>query len=145
MGTVARVVRDADDGLDVASVFAELDRRLSRFDADSDLSRLNADPRFAAPAAPLLRAAVAAALRAAGLTGGLVDPTLLGALQRVGYRESRARVQPPPIWRALGAAPPRRPARPDPAARWRAVEVDDRAGVIRRPPGVMLDLGGSLK
>jgi thiamine biosynthesis lipoprotein len=36
-------------------------------------------------------------------------------------------------------------ARPDPAARWRAVEVDHRAGVIRRPPGLELDLGGSAK
>src|SRR5437588_451405 len=55
MGTVARVVRDADGGVDVASVFAELDRRLSRFDASSDLSRLNADPRACVPAAPLER------------------------------------------------------------------------------------------
>ena len=44
MGTVARVVRDGDGGLDVPSVFAEIDHRLSRFDPGSDLSRLNADP-----------------------------------------------------------------------------------------------------
>ena len=49
MGTVARVVRDADGGLDVASLFAEIDRRLSRFDPGSDLSRLNADPRACVP------------------------------------------------------------------------------------------------
>ena len=42
-------------------------------------------------------------------------------------------------------APPRRPAQPDPAARWRAVEVDDAAEVIRRPPGLELDLAGSVK
>ena len=42
MGTVARVVRDADGGLDVPAVFAEIERRLSRFDPGSDLSRLNA-------------------------------------------------------------------------------------------------------
>ena len=68
MGTVARVVRDADGGLDVRSVFAEIERRLSRFDPSSDLSRLNADQRACVPAGPLLRAAVAAALRAASLT-----------------------------------------------------------------------------
>jgi thiamine biosynthesis lipoprotein len=145
MGTVARVVRDADGGLDVRRVFAELERRLSRFDPDSDLSRLNADPRACVPAAPLLRAAVTAALRAASLTGGLVDPTLLGALCRAGYRESRARVEPASLTRGLASAPPRRAARPNPAATWRAVEVDDRAGVIRRPPGLELDLGGSVK
>ena len=90
MGTVARVVRDSDGGVDVASVFAEIERRLSRFDAGSDLSRLNADPRPSVPAGPLLRSAVTAALRAASLTDGLVDPTLVEALRRAGYGESRA-------------------------------------------------------
>jgi thiamine biosynthesis lipoprotein len=145
MGTVARVVRDADGGLDVAALFAEIERRLSRFHPDSDLSRLNADPRACAPAGPLLRAAVAGALRAASLTGGLVDPTLLVALRRAGYGESRAHVEPSSLVRGLASAPPRRPARPDPAAGWRAVEVDDAAGVICRPPGLELDLGGSVK
>jgi thiamine biosynthesis lipoprotein len=145
MGTYARVVRDADGGLDLPSVFAEIERRLSRFDPGSDLSRLNADPRVCVPADALLRSAVEAALRAASLTGGLVDPTVLGALHKIGYRESRAHVEPSSLQRALGAAPPRRPARPHPAAEWRAVDVDDGAGVIRRPPGLELDLGGSVK
>jgi thiamine biosynthesis lipoprotein len=145
MGTVARVVRDADGGLDVASLFAEIDRRLSRFDPSSDLSRLNADQRVRVPAGSLLRAAVGAALRAARLSGGLVDPTLLSALRRAGYGESRARAKPAPLPLALAGAPPPRPARPHAAAIWRAVEVDDRAGVICRPPGLELDLGGSVK
>ncbi|MGP0037306.1 MAG: FAD:protein FMN transferase [Solirubrobacteraceae bacterium] len=145
MGTVARVVRDGDGGVDLASEFAEIERRLSRFDPGSDLSRLNADPRGTVPVAPLLRAAVAAALRAAAVTGGLVDPTLIGAVRRAGYGESRAHVQSPSLMHALRAAPQRRPARPDPAAAWRAVQVDEAAGVIRRPPGLELDLGGSVK
>lgn len=145
MGTVARVVRDTDCGVDIAAVLAEIDRRLSRFDESSDLSRLNADPRACVPVAPLLRAAVLAALRAASLTGGLVDPTLLGALRQSGYRQSRAHIEPPSLLRVLDAAPERRPARPDPTAQWRTVRVDNEAGVIRRPPGVELDLGGSAK
>jgi len=145
MGTVARVVRESDRGVDVASVFAEIERRLSRFDPRSDLSRLNADPRANVPAAPLVRAAVAAALHAASLTGGLVDPTLLGALRRAGYSDSRAHVRAASLSRALDSAPPRRPAQPAMAAEWRTVEVDDRAGVICRPPGLELDLGGSVK
>jgi len=145
MGTVARVVRDGDGGEDARSLLGEIERRLSRFDASSDLSRLNADPRPAVPAASLLRAAVAAALRAASMSGGLVDPTLLAALSHAGYRESRAQIAPASLPRALAAGPPRRPARPDPAARWRTVEVDDAAGVIRRPPGLQLDLAGSVK
>ena len=145
MGTVARVVRDADGGFDIGSLFAEIDRRLSRFDPGSDLSRLNADPRACVPAAPLLRAAVGAALRAARWSGGLVDPTLLPAVRRAGYRKSRVQVAPASLQQALSCAPPRRPARPHPSGEWRAVGVDDRAGVIFRPPGLQLDLAGSVK
>jgi FAD:protein FMN transferase len=145
MGSVARVVRDADGSFDVASLFTEIDRRLSRFAPSSDLSRLNADPRARVPAAPLLRAAVTAALRAAAWSGGLVDPTLLPALRRAGYCDSRARLRPASLPLALSCAPARRPARPHPAAAWRAVTVDDRAGVIARPPGLQLDLAGSVK
>jgi FAD:protein FMN transferase len=93
----------------------------------------------------LLRAAVAAALRAASLSDGLVDPTLLEDVRRAGYCQSRTDSAPASLLGALAAAPPRRPARPDPAARWRTVEVDDAAGVVRRPPGLELDLGGSVK
>jgi FAD:protein FMN transferase len=146
MGTFARVVRDADDGgLHLASLFAEIDRRLSRFDPNSDLSHLNGDPRACVPSAPLLRAAVGAALRAAWWSGGLVDPTLLPALRRADYSKSRAHVRPASLPLALSCAPPRRPARPHPDAHWRAVTVDDRAGVIGRPPGLELDLAGSVK
>jgi thiamine biosynthesis lipoprotein len=145
MGTVARVVRDADGGVDAAAMFADIEHRLTRFDPTSDLSRLNADPRARVPAAPLLRAAVGAALRAARLSGGLGDPTVLDAVRRSGYADSRAYVAPAALLLRLDSAPLRRPARPDPAARWRAIEVDHAAGVIRRPPGVELDLGGSAK
>lgn len=145
MGTVARIVCEAHAGADVRSLFAEIECRLSRFDPNSDLSRLNADPRASVPATTLLRAAAAAALRAASVSGGLVDPTLLGPLRGVGYLHSRAHVAAGSLPQALEAAPPRCPARPDPTARWRMVEVDEVAGVIRRPPGVELDLGGTAK
>ena len=38
-----------------------------------------------------------------------------------------------------------RPARPDPQAPWRRIKVDDERGVIVRPPGLMLDTGGTGK
>jgi FAD:protein FMN transferase len=145
MGTMVRVVRDGDRGVDVAAVVAEIERRLSRFDPNSDLSRLNRDPRQAVPAAPLLRAAVGASLRAARLSGGLVDPTVLGAVRNAGYEESRAHAHAPPLNVALKSAPARCPARPDPAVRWRAIKLDAKAGLIRRPPALELDLGGSAK
>src|SRR4051812_2995452 len=63
--------------------------RLSRFRGDSELCALNASRDAVVPASPLLRAAVRAGLWAAESTGGLVDPTVLSALERAGYRESR--------------------------------------------------------
>ena len=94
------------------------------------------------PASPLLRATVRAALWAAQRTAGLVDPTLVGALERAGYAASRAGAPSAPLAEALAAAPERRPAQPHPDAPWRAVGVDDRAGTIARPPGLRLDSGG---
>ncbi len=123
----------------------EFSDRLSRFRPDSDLSALNRNPRASVLAAPLLRAAVRAGLWAAQRSGGLVDPTLVGALERCGYDHSFDGVEPASLQEALAQAPPRRAARPDPAARWERVTVDDQAGTITRPPGVMIDTGGTGK
>jgi thiamine biosynthesis lipoprotein len=115
---------------------------LSRFRADSELSRFNSDPAEVVPASPLLRRAVRAGIWAAEWTGGLVDPTLAGAIAAAGYAASRAGVEPASLAEALAAAPPRRPAGPSPRADWRKIEVDDETGTIRRPPGVAFDTGG---
>lgn len=123
----------------------EFDSRLSRFRPDSELCALNRDPRREVPASRLLRVAVRAALWAANATDGLVDPTLVAPLERAGYARSRAGESPAPLGLALASAPPRRPARPNAAALWREVEVDDAAGLIRRPPGVAIDTGGTGK
>jgi thiamine biosynthesis lipoprotein len=97
------------------------------------------------PASPLLRAAVGAALWAAERSGGLVDPTLLDDLERVGYSGSLADRPRAPLGAALALAPPRAPATPRGDARWRAVRIDNAAGTITRPPGLRLDTGGSTK
>ena len=119
--------------------------RLSRFRVDSELTALNRDPRTVVPASPLLRAAVTAGLWAAARSGGLVDPTLVGALEGTGYDHSLIGARPASLREALAGAPPRAAAAPDPAARWRAVSVDDRHGTITRPPGVMIGTGGTGK
>lgn len=119
--------------------------RLSRFIPDSELSALNRDQRSAVPASDLLRTAVRAALWAAERSDGLVDPTLVPALLRNGYAKSMDGTVPASLRQALGTAPPRRPARPDPHARWRRIKVDDKRGMIVRPPGLMLDTGGTGK
>jgi thiamine biosynthesis lipoprotein len=155
MGSVVRMLIGApeDDGAPAPEEAARRERAfvescaaaLTRFDRASELCALNADARHEVPASPLLRAAVAAALWAAERTDGLVDPTLVAAIEGAGYGHSRSGLAPEPLADALAAAPPRRPARPHPDAAWRRVEVDDAAGTIRRPPGTRLDTGGSTK
>jgi FAD:protein FMN transferase len=123
----------------------DFDATLSRFKPDSELCALNADERERVPASELLRAAVKAGLGAAEQSRGLVDPTLVGEIESAGYAASRAGVPGAPLGAALAEAPPRHPARPNPAECWRRIEVDDTQGTIRRPPGVRFDTGGSGK
>lgn len=117
--------------------------QLTRFDATSELSALNADPRHRVPCSPLLRAAVAAALRGARSTAGLVDPTLLGAIETAGYDRTLSQLPRISLSLALPGAPERLPAVPSARRAWETVRVDRAA--VTRPPGVRLDLGGSAK
>ncbi len=117
--------------------------RFSRFEPASELSRLNRDPRRLVPSSPLM-ARLAAAVRSAGASsGGLVDGTLLGPLERAGYRGELER--PPKLRDSLLHAPPRRPAAPSAARNWERIEVDFATLMISRPPGVELDSGGLAK
>jgi thiamine biosynthesis lipoprotein len=152
MGTEARILlEDARAGGDhlerqgrrVRDMLASLDRRLSRFDAGSELSRLNASPLEATPASSALVALVRAGRWAAERSGGLVDFTLVAALERQGYVASWSDEHRVPLAAALGAAPARRPALPDPASRWRSVLPGP--GLVRRPPNVRIDSGGIAK
>ena len=142
LGTTVRVVVEAPDAPTLAlrarRIVEDYDRRLSRFREDSELCRLNADVRERVPASALLRDAVKAAIHAAHRSGGLVDPTLLPALENAGY----ARSIKPSATPILPTGAPRR-ARPHPDQRWRAIEVEPDA--IVRPAGLRLDLGGTGK
>jgi FAD:protein FMN transferase len=144
MGTRVRLLGAPGAPLDAARELIEsLGARLTRFDGESELCRLNADPREVVPASPELRAAVQAALDGAAATGGLADPTLLGALVKAGYARSLTGRPRADLREALAAAPPSQPAAPQRFAAWRLVRVEGEA--IVRPPGVRLDLGGSAK
>ena len=122
MGTQVRLLAAPGAPLGAAqAMIEELEARLTRFDPASELCRLNADPREEVPASPLLRAAVRAALAGAHLTGGLADPTLLGAVVRAGYRRSLVGQPRADLREALAAAPDPQPATPHPAAAWRRV------------------------
>jgi thiamine biosynthesis lipoprotein len=123
----------------------DFSRRLSRFRQDSELCALNADPAAEVGASLLLRTAVAAGLWAAERSGGLVDPTLVGEIERVGYVESQDHSAPASLQEALASAPTRMSARPRADARWQQIVVDHARGSILRPPGLRIDTGGTGK
>jgi FAD:protein FMN transferase len=140
MGTeVSLITEEAAAGQadeEVRRLFAEWERRLSRFRPDSELSLLNAHPGRAMVVGELLFEVLAAALRAARATGGLYDPTLLRALERLGYDRSFEQVA-----GGVPAAPGPVPA----GGGWRRVELDPQSRTVTLPPGVGVDLGGIAK
>ncbi len=149
MGSEARLV--IQGGLDpearaerCRAFLVDFEARLSRFREDSELTRLNASAAEINPASRLLRGAIRAGLWAARRTNGLVDPTLIGPLETVGYDHARSGPG-LPLAEALLDAPHRAPAGPDPARRWSQAVVDDRHGRILRPPGLRFDTGGTGK
>jgi thiamine biosynthesis lipoprotein len=133
------------DALRVQMLFEALHRALTRFDAGSELSALNAGAAEERAASATLMRAVGAALWAARASDGLVDPTILDALEDAGYAGSRDGEPPMGLADALAAAPARRPAAPRPGARWREIALDGARRTVRLPAGVRLDLGGSAK
>jgi FAD:protein FMN transferase len=132
-------------GLQLEGFLRMMHRRLTRFEPVSELSLLNTSPERSVETSSILAAAVEAAVWAAHRSGGLIDSTLIGELESVGYASSRAGLEPAAIDQALAAAPTRRPARPRPDSRWPEISVDRALGSVMRPPGVRLDLGGSAK
>jgi thiamine biosynthesis lipoprotein len=123
----------------------DANRRLSRFREESELTRLNRDPREEVPASSLMRELARAVARAGSVSGGLVDATLLDAIEQAGYRHSLGDHRPVVLADALPGRAERKPGRPHPSARWRLVEIDEEAGTIVRPPGLKIDSGGIAK
>ena len=118
----------------VKSVFEREESRFSRFRDDSELSRVNRSAgrwiEVSGPFAEVVRMAIDGAER----TGGLFDPTVLGALEAAGYDRDFA---------AIEEREPVGPLLPVPCGRWREIEVgEDR---VRFPEGVGIDLGGLVK
>jgi FAD:protein FMN transferase len=149
-GTVTVIVGGGEEpGEAVAlarSRLLEAHRRLSRFLDHSELSRLNRDPAEVVPATPLMRRFVAAAADADRRSGGLVDATLLGSIERAGYANSlELDAGSIPLGEALELAPERRPATAATGRAWRQLRVDEARGTVSRPPGLRLDSGGVAK
>jgi thiamine biosynthesis lipoprotein len=126
------IVVAGTDPAEVAGVFARWEETFSRFLPESELSRVNASSAPALRVSPLFARALDAALDAAAETDGLVDPTLAAALESAGYDRD---------FSLLGdRAEPAGPAVPS-----RLGEVRLDGLILRRPPGLALDLNGVVK
>jgi FAD:protein FMN transferase len=128
---------DDDEAAAVRALFAEFDARFSRFRADSELCRVNASRAAAVEVSALFAEVVGVAIDAWLATDGLVDPTVLAALEEAGYDADFAAL---PDDRAGGV----RAGGPVRGAGAAAVAVVDRRLVLR-PPGLRLDLAGVVK
>jgi thiamine biosynthesis lipoprotein len=126
--------RVLEDAVAVARAeVAALDEACSRFREDSELARVNRTGEGVV--SPLLLDAVEAALMSAETTDGLVDPTVGGAMQALGYdRDFDV------IVRGLTPTFELRPA-----SGWRTVAVDRSSSRIRLRRGGELDLGATAK
>jgi thiamine biosynthesis lipoprotein len=123
----------------------EWHRQFSRFEPGSELSALNADPGETVPVSPVMARLIAAILEGARISGGLVDSTLVGEIERAGYEEHFEVDRAIGVAAALARAPARSPAGPRAIPLWEVVSLDLRAGTVTRPPGLRFDSGGIAK
>jgi FAD:protein FMN transferase len=120
----------------VESEIRAIDLACSRFRPDSELTALNESAGRPFEASELFAEALEVALRAARQTGGAVDPTVGGAMLRIGYDDD------------FETLPSRRPASALQALAvpgWRLVRLDRGTRTVVLPPGVRLDLGATAK
>jgi FAD:protein FMN transferase len=124
---LARVLAITDTEL------ARLDGQASRFRDESEISAVHRTPGEVHILSEGLAEAIAVALAAAWWTGGLVDPTVGGALESLGYDRDFAAIR---HGKAMPSAPARVPG-------WRSVRLDGRR--LRLAAGSRLDLGATAK
>src|SRR6476659_818296 len=133
-----RTVRDAA-ARDLTALLDLVDRTASRFRPDSALSRADANAGRPTPVPALLVEFVRVALDAAAVTGGVVDPTVGLAMQRIGYdRDIRAVADSSDPVYALAAR-----------ASWHDVLLDREADLLTVPPrrhrtALLVEIGGDL-
>ncbi len=150
----------------------EVERRLTRFDAQSDLCQLNAAAGRWQPVSEMLFTVAREAVAAAEKSVGLFDPTLLPQLEALGYDRDFSQLSrqasvgptsaslPDPVSDGsdapVPAGLPGRQARSGDFNRrragctasqesWRNIQFDARRRAIRLPQGTRLDLGGIAK
>lgn len=139
-------VRDNQVLVDVERLFASFEKRLSRFDPNSELSQLNICNAEIFHASPTLVDAVEVALWAAQMTHGLYDPTILNDLEQAGYDRSFEQIDNPAPLSGDRHLQPLFSSQPDQQSRrgftFRSVHINRAARRISKPAGLRLDLGG---
>ena len=141
LGCLAEIVLTDPDSVvgSVDIVHEELDRidrAASRFRPDAEIALVHRAEGRPINVSPCLFEAVAVALRVAVATGGAVDPTVGGALNRLGYDRDFA---------SIGAGIPGDLPETAPVPGWRSVELDQASRTVRVPAGTVIDLGCSAK
>jgi thiamine biosynthesis lipoprotein len=140
-------VSDNEVLMETKRLFLSFEKRLSRFDPDSELSRLNSNEHGVIEVSPTLFDALEVALLAAETTGGLYDPTILDSLEHAGYDRSFEWIDnPSPLTLPARFGPPRSqsPTR-RPGFSFRSVQLYRARCEVQKPAGVRLDLGGMGK
>jgi FAD:protein FMN transferase len=134
----------------LADELEAMDRVASRFRPDSELERVNAQAGVLTAVSERLYEALSVALRAARLSGGLLDPTIGGALIKAGYDRDRHQLD-----RALSPEPAgseavagELPVQPQAYGWWdlRLVAAGGfTSAALLAPAGIWLDLGATAK
>jgi thiamine biosynthesis lipoprotein ApbE len=141
LGTTAELVVTDRHALIAASRMLEgeldqLDRVASRFRTDSELADIDRAQGAPVAISTALLEMMLVALRVARATDGTVDPTVGGALNRLGYDRDFAAV--------VSGIDGQLPA-PTAVPGWRSIDVDQATSTIRVPAGTRIDLGATAK
>lgn len=118
----------------IAALFADTERRFSRFRDDSELAALNRAQGSRRVSAEMIELLLAAG-RHVSATEGMFDPTIGAALRAAGYDRSFA----------PGQLDRPEPGSPVQRARFSDLSIDETASSVERPSYVHLDFGGFLK
>jgi thiamine biosynthesis lipoprotein len=145
MGTTVHLigVGGNSEALDRASARVhELEARWSRFRPTSELSRLNARAGIPTRVTRETYDLVAAAVDGCTRTAGLFDPTLLDAVEHLGYDRTFDEL---PADRRVLTSKRTEPGRAVVSAGCVGIELDPDASTVLLPNGTRLDLGGIAK
>jgi thiamine biosynthesis lipoprotein len=119
----------------VVTIFAEAEQRMSRFLPTSELSEINGRSGEWVTVSEPMWDVINKALALAHETDGLFDPTLLNAIEQIGYRQSFEQLDPlqneQPVTEHLPSS-----------GQFRAIQLKPASFAIKLPRHVRLDLGG---